>query len=120
VATKNFTILLTTVLFVSLLASLFSLKPVQAEDPLTKKVLVNVRNDLGHPQADVACLVRNADGGTGWIGRTDYNGYVELMVLDSVKVVIVSCYSADGSQYGIVTKKLDGTTIRVIISPTAR
>ena len=41
------------------------------------------------------------------------------MVPDSVKTVVVSCYSVDGSNYGAVIEDLneDGTTIiRVIIS----
>ena len=116
---KNFTTLLTTVLFVSLFVTLFSLQFVQAEDPPTKKVLVQVRNNPGQPVENAACLVRNADGGTGWIGRTDHNGYVEFMVPDSVKAVIVSCYSTDGSYYGSVTEKLnenETTIIRIIIA----
>ena len=117
---KNFTIL--TILFAFLFVTLFSWS-VQAEDQLIKKVLVNVRNDPGQPQLDVTCLVRNAEEGTGWVGRTDYNGNIEFIVPQSVREVIVSCYSADGSNYGSVTEKLnenETTIVRVIIAPLKR
>ncbi|MBM3910175.1 MAG: hypothetical protein FJ356_00825 [Thaumarchaeota archaeon] len=96
---------------------------VQAEEQIIKKVLVNVRNDPGQPQVDSACLVRDAEGGTGWIGRTDHNGNVEISVPQSMRMVIVSCYSVDGSSHGVVTEKLnenETTVIRVIISPLKR
>lgn len=116
---KNFTTLLTTMLFASLFVTLFLLQLVQAENPPTTKILVQVRSNPGQPVENAACLVRNADGGTGWIGRTDYNGYVEFIVPDSVKSVIVSCYSTDGIYYGAVTEKLnenETTIIRIIIA----
>ena len=117
---RDFTIL--TILFAFLFVALFSWS-VQAEDQLIKKVLVNVRNDPGQPQVDAACLVRNAEKGTGWVGSTDYNGNVEIIVPQSMRKVIVSCYSADGSNYGSITEKLnenETTVVKVIIAPLKR
>ena len=117
---KNFTIL--TILFAFLFVALFSWS-VQAEDQLIKKVLVNVRNDPGQPQLDVTCLVHNTEEGIGWVGKTDYNGNVKFIVPQPIIEVIVSCYSADGSNYGSVTEKLnenETTVVRVIIAPLKR
>lgn len=117
---SNFTI--PTILFAFLFIALFSWS-VEAEEQLIKKVLVNVRNDPGQPQADAACLVRNAEEGTGWVGNTDYNGNIEIIVPQSMRKAIVSCYSADGSNYGSVTEKLnenETTVVRVIIAPLKR
>ncbi len=111
-----------TILFAFLFVTLFSWS-VEAEDQIIKKVLVNVRNDSSQPQVDTTCFVRDAEGGTGWIGRTDYNGNVEIIVPQSIRTVIVSCYSVDGSSYGVVTEKLnenETTVVRVIISHLKR
>ena len=74
---KRFTVLFTTVLFASLFVALFSLQPVQAEDPQIKKVLIQVKDNPGKPVVDASCLVRNADGGTG--------GLAKLIMMDMQK-----------------------------------